>query len=72
MSLETNGQGDIAPTKEVASHLAIVDSSDGQRAIENMLKRYYEPMEEWYLRTSIEKVCTDLPIVLPEFADDRP
>jgi hypothetical protein len=36
--------------------LATVDTSDGQRAIENMLRRYYEPMEEWYLRTSIEKV----------------
>jgi conserved oligomeric Golgi complex subunit 4 len=51
-----NGQDTGLHLRNVASHLAIVDSSDGQRAIENMLRRYYEPMEEWYLRSSIEKV----------------
>lgn len=47
---EVPGEQITAPTR------SIVDTSDGQRAIENMLRRYYEPMEEWYLRSSIEKV----------------
>lgn len=33
----------------------VVEHSDSQRAIENLLKTYYEPLELWYLRSSVEK-----------------
>lgn len=36
--------------------LRLLDDSDSRRTIENMLKMYYEPLEAWYLRSSIEKV----------------
>ncbi|KAJ9115023.1 hypothetical protein QFC22_005351 [Naganishia vaughanmartiniae] len=35
--------------------LLLLDESDSRRTIENMLKMYYEPLEAWYLRSSIEK-----------------
>jgi hypothetical protein len=34
----------------------VLEQSGSQRAIENLLKVYYEPLELWFLRTSIEKV----------------
>lgn len=34
----------------------VLNDSDGQKAVDNMLRTYYEPLEGWYLRTSIEKV----------------
>jgi hypothetical protein len=37
----------------------ILDDSDSRRIIENMLKRYYEPLEAWFLRSSVEKVSLD-------------
>ncbi|GHJ84675.1 hypothetical protein NliqN6_1077 [Naganishia liquefaciens] len=33
----------------------ILDGSESRRIIENMLKTYYEPLEAWFLRSSIEK-----------------
>jgi hypothetical protein len=33
----------------------MIDQSGSQRAIENLLKVYYEPLEIWFLRISIEK-----------------
>lgn len=33
----------------------MVEQSGSQRAIENLLKTYYEPLELWYLRSSVEK-----------------
>ncbi|EIW72587.1 hypothetical protein TREMEDRAFT_70757 [Tremella mesenterica DSM 1558] len=35
--------------------MEIVEQSGSQKAIENLLKVYYEPLEIWFLRTSIEK-----------------
>ncbi|ORY33702.1 COG4 transport protein-domain-containing protein [Naematelia encephala] len=35
--------------------LDILDNSGSQKAIENLLRVYYEPLELFYLRTSIEK-----------------
>ncbi|KAJ9104524.1 hypothetical protein QFC21_002020 [Naganishia friedmannii] len=35
--------------------LRLLDDSESRRTIENMLKMYYEPLEAWYLRSSIEK-----------------
>lgn len=35
--------------------LDVVEQSGSQRAIENMLRTYYEPLELWYLRSSVEK-----------------
>ena len=37
------------------SESAVVEHSGSQKAIENLLKVYYEPLELWFLRTSIEK-----------------
>lgn len=34
----------------------VLDESDSRRIMENLLRRYYEPLEAWYLRSSIEKV----------------
>lgn len=36
--------------------MEILEQSGSQRAIENLLKVYYEPLEFWFLRMSIEKV----------------
>lgn len=38
----------------------VIEQSGSQRAIENLLKVYYEPLELWYLRSSIEKVALSL------------
>jgi hypothetical protein len=35
--------------------MSMIDQSGSQRAIENLLKVYYEPLEIWFLRISIEK-----------------
>ena len=35
--------------------MSVIDQSGSQRAIENLLKVYYEPLELWFLRVSIEK-----------------
>ncbi|TXT06172.1 hypothetical protein VHUM_03645 [Vanrija humicola] len=35
--------------------LDLLEQSGSQRAIENLLKVYYIPLETWYLRTSVEK-----------------
>lgn len=43
--------------------MEILEQSGSQRAIENLLKVYYEPLEFWFLRMSIEKVHA-LPVVL--------
>lgn len=44
--------------------LDVVEQSGSQRAIENMLRTYYEPLELWYLRSSVEKAHRlDLPDV---------
>ena len=36
--------------------MGVLEQSGSQRAIENLLKVYYEPLELWYLRMSVEKV----------------
>lgn len=51
-----NGASDAGPAKpqpEVDD--SILTSSISQRAMENLLRTYYQPLEEWYLRTAIEK-----------------
>ena len=39
-----------------AYNMDVVEQSGSQRAIENLLKVYYEPLEMWFLRMSFEKV----------------
>lgn len=41
----------VQPTTD----MSVIDQSGSQRAIENLLKVYYEPLELWFLRISIEK-----------------
>ena len=41
-----------------SNEMEIVERSQSQRAIQNLLRVYYEPLELWFLRTSIEKVIT--------------
>ncbi|GMK54850.1 hypothetical protein CspeluHIS016_0114360 [Cutaneotrichosporon spelunceum] len=54
----------LSEPDEVAddTDLDVVEQSGSQRAIENMLRTYYEPLELWYLRSSVEKAHRlDLP-----------
>jgi len=48
-------KGDERVVKE-KGEMEVLELSGSQRAIENLLKVYYEPLELWFLRTSIEKV----------------
>ena len=38
-----------------ANDFAVLQQSSSQGVIENLLKVYYEPLEVWFLRMSIEK-----------------
>ena len=54
-----NGSDGVnGPTAE-PKDMDVVKQSGSQRAIENLLKVYYEPLELWFLRMSVEKVCRD-------------
>lgn len=46
---------DESPATKPAADMSVIDQSGSQRAIENLLKVYYEPLEIWFLRISIEK-----------------
>ncbi|GFZ43643.1 hypothetical protein JCM24511_01363 [Saitozyma sp. JCM 24511] len=50
---EVNDQPSTQTKKE--SDMEVLEKSGSQRAIENLLKVYYEPLELWFLRSSIEK-----------------
>lgn len=51
---EDSGEGEVsAKTADVDE--SILTSSLSQRAMENLLRTYYLPLEEWYLRTAVEK-----------------
>jgi hypothetical protein len=45
-----------AADKPVTTDMEVIEQSASQRAIQNLLKVYYEPLELWFLRMSIEKV----------------
>lgn len=61
----TNGHGEeasldqqqpsIDDTLKATTDMTVIDQSGSQRAIENLLRVYYEPLELWFLRVSIEK-----------------
>ncbi|BEI80430.1 hypothetical protein CcaverHIS002_0109590 [Cutaneotrichosporon cavernicola] len=52
----------LSESDEDDTDLEVVEQSGSQRAIENMLRTYYEPLELWYLRSSVEKAHRlDLP-----------
>lgn len=42
-------------TEPASTDMSVIDQSGSQRAIENLLKVYYEPLELWFFRISIEK-----------------
>ncbi|WWC58480.1 uncharacterized protein I303_101023 [Kwoniella dejecticola CBS 10117] len=46
-------EGDESFTED--KQMDVIEQSGSQRAIENLLKVYYEPLELWFLRMSIEK-----------------
>ncbi|WVQ77082.1 hypothetical protein IAR50_006765 [Cryptococcus sp. DSM 104548] len=48
-------EDEIAPQSKKQNQMDILDNSGSQRAIENLLRTYYEPLEMWFLRMSIEK-----------------
>ncbi|KIR35473.1 hypothetical protein I352_01748 [Cryptococcus deuterogattii MMRL2647] len=59
---ESQGNGEKKEEKEESPEkkpydvqMEILEQSGSQRAIENLLKVYYEPLEFWFLRMSIEK-----------------
>lgn len=45
-------------SEEAADDLSIVEESRSKKVIEGALKKFYEPMEVWYLRSSIDKVSS--------------
>ncbi|WVR05978.1 hypothetical protein IAU60_003006 [Kwoniella sp. DSM 27419] len=55
---------DTAPEEDVedaidgssTASMEVLEQSGSQKAIENLLKVYYEPLELWFLRMSIEKL----------------
>jgi len=53
------------PTKSTEQQLEVLEQSGSQRAIQNLLKVYYEPLELWFLRTSIEKVSRLVAKLIP-------
>ncbi|TYJ56496.1 hypothetical protein B9479_002743 [Cryptococcus floricola] len=60
---EESGNQDVDSTADESpenktknqNQMDILDNSGSQRAIENLLRTYYEPLEMWFLRMSIEK-----------------
>jgi hypothetical protein len=42
----------------------VLEQSGSHKAIQNLLRVYYEPLELWFLRISIEKVSA--PLILAE------
>ena len=54
---EGSAEAEKPPARSIEQELEVLEQSASQRAIENLLKVYYEPLELWFLRTSIEKVC---------------
>lgn len=48
-------EDDEAEPVASAGDIDVIENSGSQRAIENLLKVYYEPLELWYLRSSVEK-----------------
>jgi hypothetical protein len=53
---DRNEEDATGPSIAKSNAMDVVVQSGSQRAIENLLKVYYEPLELWFLRTSIEKV----------------
>jgi hypothetical protein len=53
---EATDSTEQGPSNPVEQELEVLEQSGSQRAIENLLKVYYEPLELWFLRTSVEKV----------------
>ena len=58
------GQDDSDKPESAAKSddMDIIVQSGSQRAIENLLRVYYEPLELWFLRMSIEKVSKSYPL----------
>ncbi|KIR52823.1 hypothetical protein I315_04686 [Cryptococcus gattii Ru294] len=52
---EKKEEKEESPEKPYEVQMEILEQSGSQRAIENLLKVYYEPLEFWFLRMSIEK-----------------
>lgn len=52
---EQTGNHEISQAASPSADMSMIDQSGSQRAIENLLKVYYEPLEIWFLRISIEK-----------------
>lgn len=52
---ESSASPSLSSAQPPSADMAVIDQSGSQRAIENLLKVYYEPLELWFLRVSIEK-----------------
>ncbi|WWC86365.1 uncharacterized protein L201_001241 [Kwoniella dendrophila CBS 6074] len=53
---DANSQsGRAEDEQEELDKILVIEQSGSQKAIENLLKVYYEPLELWFLRMSIEK-----------------
>lgn len=54
-SSSSSSSSSSASTSSLSPVLRILNNSDSQKAVDHMMRTYYEPLEAWYLRTSIEK-----------------
>jgi hypothetical protein len=45
-------------TSIASSEVEVLEQSGSHKAIQNLLRVYYEPLELWFLRVSIEKVTS--------------
>jgi hypothetical protein len=52
---DIEGQDKASNSENLTADMSVIDNSGSQRAVENLLKVYYEPLELWFLRISIEK-----------------
>lgn len=53
--VDEGDEDDAEETQDATDVLSTLDASDSQRAVDHMLRTYYEPLEAWYLRVSVEK-----------------
>ncbi|WVQ85236.1 hypothetical protein IAT38_007401 [Cryptococcus sp. DSM 104549] len=52
---DKEGEEAVAKPAQADTQMEVLELSGSQRAIENLLKVYYEPLEMWFLRMSVEK-----------------
>lgn len=55
LCVDTSADSQDDEEDKASTDLDVIEQSGSQRAMENLLKTYYDPLEQWYLRSSVEK-----------------